>query len=76
MLFDLLFFGFPLAMGSCLVILALRDQAVRFWRPAFCFLAYCAFYLAGGREVLLYLVVMLMMGGAWAGVGEAGMGGI
>lgn len=72
MLFDVFFFGFPLALAGCLVTLALRDQEVKYWRPAFCFIAYCAFYLAGGREVLLYLTVMLLMGGGWAGV-DAGL---
>ncbi|MBC7997666.1 MAG: hypothetical protein IAF58_06975 [Leptolyngbya sp.] len=66
MLFDLFFFGLPLMMATCFIVLALRDQQVRFWRPGFCFAAYCAFYLSGGRDVLLYLVVMAMMGGGWA----------
>jgi hypothetical protein len=70
MLFDVFFFGLPLTLAICMVVVALRDQEIRFWRPAFCFLAYCAFYLAGGREVLLYFVSILMMGGAWAGVAE------
>ena len=73
MLFDVFFFGIPLTMAACLVVVALRDQEIRFWRPAFCFAAYCAFYLAGGREVLLYLVCALMMGGAWAGIGGEGI---
>lgn len=65
MLFDVVFFGFPLLLGGCMACVALRDQETRFWRPAFCFFAYCAFYLAGGREVLLYLTVCLLVGGAW-----------
>jgi hypothetical protein len=69
MLIDVLFFGFPLVMGVCLGALAIRDQETRFWRPSFCFMAYCAFYLFGGREVLLYLIVCLMMGGGWASCG-------
>ena len=74
MLFDLFFFGFPLAIAGCMVVVALRDQEVRFWRPSFCLMAYCAFYLAGGREVLLYLTCALLIGGAWCGVGESGIG--
>ncbi len=73
MLFDLFFFGFPLILGVCLAALGYREQESRFFRPSFCFLAYCAFYIFGGRTVLLYLTCLLLMGGAWAGV-EAGLG--
>src|SRR5580658_5485691 len=75
MLFDVLFFGCPLVLGVCLGAHAIREQQTRFWRPSFCFMAYCAFYLFGGREVLLYLTCCLLMGGAWAGCGgEAAAG--
>jgi hypothetical protein len=75
MLFDVFFFGFPLAIGTCLGICGFRDQELKFFRPAFCFAAYCGFYLCGGREVLLYLVCMLMIGGGWASCApEAPMG--
>ncbi|MGH9551535.1 MAG: hypothetical protein ACRD3W_19265 [Terriglobales bacterium] len=71
MLFDVVFFGFPLVLGVCLAAHGIREQSVAFWRPAFCFFAYCAFYLAGGREVLLYITCIMMIGGAYAGgVGE------
>ncbi|HEY9777389.1 MAG TPA: hypothetical protein V6C81_26740 [Planktothrix sp.] len=73
MLFDVLFFGCPLVLGVCLGAHAVREQQTRFLRPSFCFMAYCAFYLFGGREVLLYLTCCLLMGGAWGSV-EAGMG--
>lgn len=72
MLFDLLFFGFPLVFATILGCLAYREHAVRYARPAFCFAAYCAFYLCGGREVLLYVVCVFMIGGSWAAVGEGG----
>jgi hypothetical protein len=72
MVFDVFFFGLPLVLGLCLGAHAIREQETRFWRPSFCFIAYCAFYLFGGREVLLYLVCVMMIGGAWGGV-EAGM---
>jgi len=67
MLFDVFFLGFPLALSLCLGAHAIREADNRFWRPAFCLLAYSVYYLAGGREVLLYLTVALMIGGGWAG---------
>jgi len=69
MLYDVVFFIFPLVLGICLGLHAIREQDIQFWRPSFCFMAYCAFYLAGGREVLLYLTVCLMMGGGWVADG-------
>ncbi len=69
MLFDVFFFGFPIVLAICLGALALREADARFWRPAFCLVAYLTFYLIGGREVLLYLVVAMMMGGGWLSVG-------
>jgi len=69
MLFDVIFFGFPVALAICLGAHAVREADARFWRPAFFFTAYSAFYMAGGREVLLYLVVGLMMGGGWLSAG-------
>jgi hypothetical protein len=72
MLFDVVLFGFPLVLGVCLAIIGYREQQTRFFRPSCCVLAYCAFYMFGGRTVLLYLTCLLMMGGAWAGV-EAGI---
>jgi hypothetical protein len=55
MLFDVLFFGFPLALIVILAGLAIRDEEPKFWPPAICLFAYCVFYLFGGREVLVYL---------------------
>ena len=69
MLFDVIFLGFPIALGLCMAAHAIREQDIKYWRPAFCFFAYCAFYLAGGREVLLYLTVGLLMGGSWVAAG-------
>jgi hypothetical protein len=62
MLFDVFFFGFPLAICVCLGAHGIRERDIKFWRPAFCFLSYCAFYMAGGREVLLYLSCLALMG--------------
>ena len=72
MLFDVFFLGFPLAIAICLGAHAVREAQVKFWHPAFALIAYCAFYLAGGREVLLYLTVAMMMGGGWCAAGWAG----
>lgn len=71
MLIDILFFGFPLIFMICMAAHALRESDPRYWRPAFSFLAYCTFYLAGGREVLLYLLVGVMIGGGYLGCGGA-----
>jgi hypothetical protein len=72
MLFDVVFFGCPLVLAVCLGGIAIREEDVQYWRPAFSFLAYCAFYLAGGREVLLFLTVAAMTGGALVGIDGAG----
>jgi hypothetical protein len=61
MLIDLVFFGIPLIIGTCFVGLALRDKDPRFWPPALSILAFCLFYIAGGREVVLYLSASLMV---------------
>ena len=75
MLFDVFFFGCPLVIGGCLGVVGYREQELKFFRPAFCFAAYCGFYLCGGREVLLYLVCIVLMGLGWAGCGpEAPLG--
>ena len=65
MLFDIFFLGFPLFAAVCLAIVAIREGSPKFWHCAFSFLAYCAFYLAGGRDVLLYIVSGMCIGGAW-----------
>ena len=66
MLFDVVLFGFPIALSICLGAHAIRDEDKRFWLPAFSFFAYCMFYLAGGRDVLLYLTTALVMMGGCA----------
>src|SRR5262249_25750676 len=55
MLFDVFFFGFPVVLIVVLAGLAIRDEEPKFWPPAICLMAYCVYYLFGGREVLLYL---------------------
>jgi hypothetical protein len=69
MLFDVIFFGCPVALSICLGAHAVREADKRFWLPAFSFFAYCMFYLAGGRDVLLYLTCALVMMGGWASQG-------
>ena len=69
MLIDLLFLGCPLALGACLAGLAWREGAAKYLRPALCLFAYVAFYLAGGREVVLYLFCGLLMGAGWVSAG-------
>jgi hypothetical protein len=66
MLIDVVLFGFPIALSICLAAHAVRDDDKRFWLPAFSFFAYCMFYLAGGRDVLLYLTTALVMMGGCA----------
>ena len=65
MIFDVFFFGCPLVLCVCMVMLGLRERQAQFWRPAICLGAYCIFYLSGGREVILYLMTSLILGGAW-----------
>ena len=60
MLFDVWFLGFPIAAALCLTNLALRDGEMKYWKCAFSFTAYIAFYLAGGREVILYIFCGLL----------------
>ena len=69
MLFDVFFLGFPMAIALCLGAHAIRESDVKFWRPAFFLTAYSAYYLAGGREVLLFLVCGMMMGAGFLGSG-------
>lgn len=75
MLFDVFFFGCPLALCVCLGAHAIREEDARFWRPAFSFLAYLAFYLVGGREVILYILCGMMISGSWVSVCAPGGGG-
>ncbi|MCA9801900.1 MAG: hypothetical protein KC777_07945 [Cyanobacteria bacterium HKST-UBA02] len=73
MLFDVVFFGLPLVIAGCLAAHAVREQDPRFWLPSGSTAAYCLFYLFGGREVLLYFSVTLLMAGGLLNSG--GMGG-
>ncbi|CAN5136436.1 hypothetical protein BH10CYA1_BH10CYA1_62700 [soil metagenome] len=73
MMYDVFFFGMPLVLAFCLAVHAVREQNWSYWRPSFAFFAYCAFYLAGGRDVLLYLTVCVMMGGGALSAGWAGL---
>jgi hypothetical protein len=65
MLFDLWFLGLPLGASICLINLALKEADVKYWKCAFSFVAYIAFYLAGGREVILYIMCGMIAGHAW-----------
>ena len=65
MLFDVWFLGFPIAAAICLINLAVKDGDMKFWKCAFSFVAYIAFYLAGGREVILYITCGLLLGHSW-----------
>jgi len=62
MLFDLVFLGIPIFAAICLSVVAIREAAPKFWHCAFSFLAYSAFYLAGGRDVLLYIISGMLIG--------------
>jgi hypothetical protein len=70
MLFDVFFLGLPLAAAMCLVNLALKDGDRKCWTCAFSLFAYSAFYLAGGREVLLYICCYMLAGRSWVGMGQ------
>ena len=69
MLYDVVMFGIPLVISGCLAAHAVRDQNPRFWLPSVSLFAYCVFYLGGGREVLLYLTLGLLMGGGFLNSG-------
>ncbi|MBY0356843.1 MAG: hypothetical protein K2W82_02495 [Candidatus Obscuribacterales bacterium] len=65
MLFDLFFLGFPLITAICLAVIAIRESNIKFWHCTFSLIAYSAFYLAGGREVLGYIVAGSCIAGGW-----------
>jgi hypothetical protein len=69
MLFDVFFLGLPLAAAACLINIALKDGNRNAWTCAFSFIAYSVFYLAGGREVLLYICCYMLAGHSWVSVG-------
>ena len=54
MLFDVFFIGLPVMFGLMFGYYAIKESSIRFWRPTFCMVAYAAYYMAGGREVILY----------------------
>ncbi len=63
MLIDVCFFGLPLVISFCLAAHAVRDEQPKFWLPAFSMWAYCLFYLFGGRDVILWLLLIMTLGG-------------
>ncbi len=63
MLIDVCFFGIPLVISFCLAAHAVRDEQPKFWLPAFSMFIYCVFYLFGGRDVILWLLTIMMLGG-------------
>lgn len=65
MIFDVFFFGLPIAATLALANLALKDGDMKYWRCAFSFFAYNVFYLAGGRDVILYICCGMMIGHSW-----------
>jgi hypothetical protein len=69
MLFDVWFLGLPIAATICLVNLAIKDGELAFWKCAFSFVAYIAFYLAGGRDVILYITCGMLMSHSWVTAG-------
>ena len=74
MFFDLFFFGLPVGAAILLGVTAVQKADNRFWRACFCLVAWSAYYLAGGREVLIYLTLAALMGLGLAGAGGAGAG--
>jgi hypothetical protein len=65
MLIDLVFFGLPIILAICLAAHAIREGDSRFWLAAFSWIAYCTFYLAGGRGIILYLGSLSLGAGSW-----------
>ncbi|MBY0547279.1 MAG: hypothetical protein K2W95_08285 [Candidatus Obscuribacterales bacterium] len=65
MLIDLFFLGFPIFAAVCLAVVAVRESSPKFWHCSFSFIAYCAFYLAGGREIILFILAGMVIGGGY-----------
>jgi hypothetical protein len=65
MLFDMWFLGFPLACAICLFNLALKDGGIKYWRCAISLTAYLVFYVAGGRDTLLYITSFMLLAHSW-----------
>lgn len=68
MLFDVWFLGFPIAAALCLINLAIKDSDIKLWKCAFSLTAYIVFYLAGGREIILYITCGMLLAHSWVGV--------
>ena len=71
MLVDIMFLGFPIFGAVCLAVVAIRENSPKFWHCSFSFIAYSAFYLAGGREVILYILCGMAIGGGYLCSGGA-----
>ena len=65
MLFDLFFFGLPIILAVCLAAHAIREADRRFWLASYTWIAYCAFYLVGGREVILFFGCLFLGASSW-----------
>jgi len=63
LIIDLFFFAIPLTMAVCVALLAMRTEETKYWLPAISTFAYCAFYMAGGRDVIFYLGGVLIQFG-------------
>ena len=68
MLFDVFFLGLPVASALIFGYYAVKDSSMHFWRPTFCLVAYTVYYIAGGREVILYFTSAAMMAFGWVSV--------
>lgn len=69
MLFDLWFLGLPIGATIALINLAIKEGDMKFWKCGLSFTAYIAFYLAGGREVILYITCGLILSHGWVAAG-------
>jgi len=68
MLFDVFFLGLPVMFAIMFGYYAVKEASIHFWRPTFCIVAYAAYYLAGGREVVLYFTTAAMMSFGWVSI--------
>ena len=68
MLFDVFFLGLPVMFAIIFGYYAVKEASIHFWRPTFCIVAYAAYYLAGGREVVLYFTTAAMMSFGWVSI--------
>ena len=65
MLFDVVFLGGPIAIAFWIGAYAAREADKQAWRSVIYLGIYCIFYLTAGREVLVYISTLLMMGSGW-----------